>query len=329
MSARELRLLSVVAPMLNEEGLAAEFCARTAAALGDLPYEIVIVDDGSTDGTPAILDEAAERDPRIRVLHLSRPFGHQMALTAGLDHARGDAVVTIDGDLQDPPELIPALLERWRAGADIVVARRRAREGETRFKLMTARWFYALMGRLAQVDLEPNAGDFRLFDRAPLDALLRLRERSRFLRGMSSWVGFRRDVVEYDRAARPAGASKFPLGRMLRFAIDGVTSFSNFPLQLAALAGTICALVAMLGLPLTIVARYSGIYERGVPSLLFVVLLIGGIQLLALGLIGEYLGRIYDEVKQRPLYVVSRARNLDPEEGAAAALAGVERRDES
>ena len=328
MSARELRLLSVVAPMLNEEGLAAEFCARTTAALRDLPYEIVVVDDGSSDGTAAILDAQADADPRIRVLHLSRPFGHQMALTAGLDHARGDAVVMIDGDLQDPPELIPELVERWRDGAEIVLAKRREREGETRFKLATARGFYALMGRLAQVDLEPNAGDFRLFDRGPLDALLRMRERSRFLRGMSSWVGYRRDVVEYDRAARSAGATKFSAGRMLRFALDAVTSFSNFPLQLAALAGVICALVALLGLPLTVVARYTGIYERGVPSLLFVVLLLGGIQLLALGVIGEYLGRIYDEVKQRPLYVVARARNLE-DEGAAAALAGVERRDEA
>jgi polyisoprenyl-phosphate glycosyltransferase len=327
MSARELRLLSVVAPMLDEEGLAAEFCGRVAASLGDLPYELVIVDDGSSDATPAILDELAGRDPRIRVLHLSRPFGHQMAITAGLDHARGDAVVTIDGDLQDPPELIPELLAGWREGADIVVAKRRRRAGETRFKLATARWFYTLMGRLAQIDLEPNAGDFRLFDRAPLDALLRLRERSRFLRGMSSWVGFTRAVVEYDRDPRAAGRTKYPIGRMLRFALDGVTSFSNFPLQLAALAGFVCALVALLGLPLTIVARYSGIYERGVPSLLFAVLLIGGIQLLALGMIGEYLGRIYDEVKQRPLYVVARAQNLDPEAGAAAALAWVDPRD--
>ena len=210
MSARELRLLSVVAPMLNEEGLAAEFCTRAGAALADLPYEIVVVDDGSSDATPAILDRLADEDHRIRVLHLSRPFGHQMALTAGLDHARGDAVVMIDGDLQDPPELIPELVERWREGADIVVAKRREREGETRFKLATARWFYSLMGRLAQVELEPNAGDFRLFDRGPLDALLRLRERSRFLRGMSSWVGFRRDVVEYDRAARGAGETQVP-----------------------------------------------------------------------------------------------------------------------
>ena len=193
-------------------------------------------------------------------------------------------------------------------------------------KLATARWFYALIGRLAQIDLEPNAGDFRLFDRAPLDALLRLRERSRFLRGMSSWVGFRREVVEYDRAARTAGTTKFPLGRMLRFALDGLTSFTNFPLQISALAGFACAAFALILLPLTIVARYTGIYERGVPSLMFAVLLIGGIQLIALGMIGEYLGRIYDEVKQRPLYVVARSSNVDREAGAGAVAKDLERR---
>jgi dolichol-phosphate mannosyltransferase len=311
--------------MLNEEDVAREFYERVTAALDGLPYELVIVDDGSTDGTAAVLDELAAGDERLRVLHLSRPFGHQMALTAGLDHASGDAVAMIDGDLQDPPELIPDLVDRWAAGADIVVAKRRARAGETRFKLATARGFYAVMGRLAQVDLEPNAGDFRLFDRAPLDALLRLRERSRFLRGLSSWVGFRSEIVEYDRDPRTGGATKFSPTRMLRFALDGITSFSNFPLQLATLFGFAMAAVALLGLPLTIVARYSGIYERGVPSLLFAVLLIGGIQLLTLGLIGEYLGRIYDEVKQRPLYIVSRSANLDREEGARAALRGVQR----
>ena len=322
---REPRLLSVVAPMLDEEALAREFCERVGAALERLDYELIVVDDGSSDGTGEILDEIAAGDPRVRVLHLSRRFGHQMAITAGLDHAAGDVVVMLDGDLQDPPEVIPQLVERWRDGADVVVAKRRARAGEKRLKLATARWFYAVIGRLAQIDLEPDAGDFRLFDRAPLDALLRLRERSRFLRGMSSWVGFRRDVVEYDRAARGAGETKFPLGRMLRLALDGLTSFSNFPLQLAALAGFACAAVALLLLPLTIVARYAGIYERGVPSLLFAVLLIGGIQLLALGMIGEYLGRIYDEVKQRPLYVIARAENLDTDEGARAAARGLER----
>src|SRR3954454_23673632 len=210
MAVRELRLLSVVAPMLDEEDVAREFHRRVTSALEGLPYELLVVDDGSSDGTGAILDELAVTDPRLKVLHLSRPFGHQLALTAGLDYAAGDAVVSIDADLQDPPELIPRLVERWRDGADIVVAKRRHREGETRFKLMTASWFYALASRLAQVDLDRDAGDFRLFDRAPLDALLAMRERSRYLRGLSAWVGFRRDVVEYDRAGRHAGETKYP-----------------------------------------------------------------------------------------------------------------------
>ena len=304
--ARELHLLSVVAPMLDEEAVASAFHARVAVALGDTPFELIVVDDGSTDRTPEILDRIASRDDRVRVLHLSRPFGHQLALTAGLDHARGDAVVLLDGDLQDPPEVIPQLVDRWLAGSDVVVAKRRERAGETRFKLGSARLFYAVMGRLAQVPLEPNAGDFRLLDRQVADALAGLRERNRFLRGMTAWVGFESSVVEYDRAARGGGRTKFSLRRMLRFAWDGISSFSHFPLQVATLLGFAVAAVALALLPLTIVARYTGIYERGVPSVLFAVLLIGGLQLMTLGVIGEYVGRIYDEVKRRPLYVVKR-----------------------
>ena len=192
---------SVVVPLFNEAGTLQELHRRLTAVLFLLgvPSEIVYVDDGSVDGSGDVIRAFHAEDSRFKLVELSRNFGHQPAVTAGIHHARGDCVVLIDGDLQDPPELIPELLERWRDGADIVVAKRRVREGETRMKLATARWFYALMGRLAQVELEPNAGDFRLFDRAPLDALLRMRERSRFLRGMSSWVGYRRDVVEYDR----------------------------------------------------------------------------------------------------------------------------------
>jgi polyisoprenyl-phosphate glycosyltransferase len=312
--ARELHLLSVVAPMLDEEALASAFHARVAVALGAIPFELVVVDDGSRDRTPEILDRIASRDPRVRVLHLSRPFGHQLALTAGLDHARGDAVVLIDGDLQDPPEVIPQLVERWREGIDVVVAKRRVRSGETRFKLLTARGFYALMGRLAQVPLEPNAGDFRLLDRQVVDALAGLRERNRFLRGMTAWVGFESAVVEYDREARAGGATKFPLRRMVRFAWDGISSFSHVPLQIATFLGFFFALVALALLPLTVVARYTGIYERGVPSLLFIILLIGGIQLMTLGVIGEYVGRIYDEVKRRPLYVVRKHVGGAPED---------------
>ncbi len=309
--ARELELLSVVAPMLDELAIAPRFVERVTAALHGLPWELVVVDDGSTDGTGERLDELAAADPagRIRVVHLSRSFGHQMALTAGLDHARGNAVVLIDGDLQDPPEAIPALLERWRDGIDVVVARRRDRPGETRFKLASARWFYALMGRLAQVPLEPNAGDFRLLDRQVVDALAELRERNRFLRGMTAWVGFATEAVEYDREARGGGATKFSLRRMVRFALDGVASFSHVPLQIATVLGLAIAALALALLPLTVVARYAGIYDRGVPSLLFAILLIGGIQLMTLGVIGEYVGRIYDEVKRRPLYVVRKGES--------------------
>jgi polyisoprenyl-phosphate glycosyltransferase len=311
---RSLRLLSVVAPMLDEELVAEEFHRRVAAALDGLPWELVLVDDGSTDATPRLLDEIASRDPRVRVLRLSRPFGHQLALSAGLEHARGDAVVMLDADLQDPPELIPELLDRWRDGADVVIAKRRRREGETRFKLLTARAFYAAVGRLAQVRLEPEAGDFRLMSRRALDGLLQMPERVRFLRGMTSWVGFRQELVEFDRSERFAGHTKYPLRKMVRFAIDGVAAFSHVPLQVAMWLGFGCAALAFLGLPLTIVARASDIYVPGVSSLLFVVLLIGGLQLMTLGLIGEYVGRIYEEVKRRPLYVVAERRNFDEDE---------------
>jgi polyisoprenyl-phosphate glycosyltransferase len=319
---REPQLLSVVAPMHNEEETVEAFYERVRTALEPLgPFELVVVDDGSTDGTPAALDRLAESDPRVAVIHLSRSFGHQAALTAGLEHARGDVVTMIDGDLQDPPELIGQMVARWREGSDVVYAVRAEREGETRMKLATARWFYRLFARVGQVKLEHNSGDFRLLDRRALDALLCMRERNRFLRGMSVWIGFTQTAIPYERDPRYAGETKFTPRRMLRFAFDAITSFSWFPLQAATLLGFFFSALAFFGLPLVVAARFAGIYVPGVSSVLFVVLLLGGIQLITVGLIGEYVGRIYDEVKGRPLYLVESRRNIGvaaPPQHAAA-----------
>src|SRR5215213_4486730 len=309
--AREMRLLSVVVPLHDEEGTVRELHTRVCSALVEAPFELILVDDASRDRTGEIVDELADRDPRVRVIHLSRNFGHQAALTAGLEHARGDAVAMLDGDLQDPPELISRMLEHWRAGSDVVYGLRTERRGEGRVKLATARWFYRLFGRLTDLDLRPNSGDFRLLDRRALDALLSLRERNRFLRGMTVWIGFTQTAVPYERDARFAGETKFTPRRMLRFAFDAITSFSWLPLQAATFLGFFFSALAFIGLPLVIVARIAGIYVPGVSSVLFVILLLGGIQLITVGLIGEYVGRIYDEVKGRPLYVVDSRRNID------------------
>jgi len=309
--ARQPTLLSIAAPMHDEEDIARQFHARVVAAAGDVPFELVIVDDGSRDGTPQVLAEIAAADQRVKVVTLSRNFGHQAALTAALEHASGDVVVMLDADLQDPPEVIPEMLERWREGADVVYAVRSRRQGETAFKRTTASWFYRLFRSLADIDLTPESGDFRLMDRAPLDALLAMRERNRFLRGMSVWVGYTQTAVTFQREARTAGRTKYTLRRMLRFSFDAITSFSYRPLQFATLLGFVCSAIAFLAIPLTIVARYTNIYERGVPSLIVVILLLGGIQLICVGIIGEYVGRIYDEVKHRPLYVVRDRANLE------------------
>ncbi|MBS1870593.1 MAG: glycosyltransferase family 2 protein [Actinobacteria bacterium] len=310
---RTLRLLSVVAPVYDEDALVEAFHARVCGALEGIPFELILVDDGSSDRTPELLTQIAARDPRVRVITLSRNFGHQTALTAGLDHARGDAVAMIDADLQDPPELIPQMLEHWRTGTDVVYAVRRRRDGETRFKLTTARWFYRLFSTLAEVELEPDSGDFRLLDRAPLDALLSMRERNRFLRGMTVWVGYTQTAVPYERDARHAGETKYTLRKMLTFSLDAISSFSHRPLQLATLVGFLCAAFAFVLIPAVIALRIAGSYLPGFGTITIAVLLLGGIQLMAIGLIGEYVGRIYDEVKRRPLYLV-RTRLNEPGE---------------
>jgi glycosyltransferase involved in cell wall biosynthesis len=307
---RHLGLLSIVAPMLDEEGTARAFCERVRSALDGLPWELVVVDDGSQDETPQILAELARADERIKVVTLSRNFGHQTAITAGLDHAAGDVVVMIDSDLQDPPELVPTMLEHWRAGSDVVYAMRTDRSGESRFKLATASWFYRIMSKVSDVPLAQNSGDFRLLDRRALDALLAMRESNRYLRGMTSWIGFTQTAVPYHRDARHAGTTKYPIRKMIRFALDAIASFSHAPLQIATVAGFVSAFLAFLAIPVAIVFRIFGKFVPGVTTTVVAVLLLGGIQLMAIGMIGEYVGRIYDEVKRRPLYVVRDRANV-------------------
>ncbi len=299
--------LSVVAPVLNEEGSVQELHRRLTDALAPLgTYEIVVVDDGSTDGTWTILRELAAADPHLRLIRLSRNFGHQVAMTAGLDAARGDAVVLMDGDLQDPPEVIPELVERWRQGFDVVYAVRDARPGETRYKLWTASLFYRLIGRMSPVAIPADAGDFRLLARPAADALRAMPERARFLRGMSSWIGFRQVGVSYQRDARHAGETKYPTRKMVRFAIDAITSFSTTPLRIVGGIGFVLVVFFVGYLAYTIYERFfTDDTVAGWTTVIVLLLLIGGAQLIALGVIGQYIARIYDETKRRPLYVVS------------------------
>jgi dolichol-phosphate mannosyltransferase len=297
--------ISVVAPMLNEEGVARVFYERVAAVLQGRSWDLIAVDDGSTDDTPSILDQLSAEDDRVTVVHLSRPFGHQAALSAGLDFARGDAVVTIDADLQDPPEVIPDLLHAWENGAEVVWAVRRTRPSEPRWRATAIRGFYRFFGRVSDLDWTMNTGDFRLLDRRAADALRRMPERNRFLRGMARWIGFPQAEVLYDRDQRFAGETKYPLRKLLSLAADGILSFSYVPLRLASYLGFGFALIAFIGLPAAVIARVTGlIYVPGQASVIFSLCLLSGVQLMTVGMIGEYVGRTYDEAKRRPLYVV-------------------------
>ncbi len=306
--------LSVVAPVFNEEAILPEFYRRTSAALDKLgePWELVLVNDGCRDRSPEIMAELHARDSRVKVVNFARNFGHQVAITAGADYARGDAVVVMDADLQDPPEVILELLARWREGFEVVYAVRSERKGETWFKEFTAKAFYRIIYRITDIDIPMDAGDFRLMDRKVVDALKTMREKHRFMRGLSVWVGFRQTGVKYARAERFAGETKYPFKKMLRFALDGITSFSYLPLQVATYVGFVAAGLAVLGIIATIILRLSGSEAfYGQATTLVSVLFLGGVQLISLGIIGEYLGRIYDEVKGRPLYIVREALGFD------------------
>ena len=304
-------LVSVVAPVFNEESGITEFHRRLKDALSNERHEIVLVNDGSSDTTAEVLQTLAASDGNVRVITFARNFGHQAALTAGLERAKGDAVVTIDADLQDPPEVIPLMLERWRAGADVVHAVRRERAGEPPVRLALIRVFYWLLGRISELKTYPgNSGDFRLLSRRAADALNALPEHSRFLRGLVTWIGFRQETVEYDRDARFAGASKYPYRKLVQLALDGVLSFSVLPLRIASLLGLIVSALAGLAIPLVVVLRLVGLYHlTGIASVHILVLLLGGMQLVCLGVIGEYVGRAYDELKRRPVYIVDEAQS--------------------
>jgi dolichol-phosphate mannosyltransferase len=303
-------IFSVVAPVYNESGSLPEFHRRVAAVMNALgeAWELVLVDDGSRDDSADIMRSLAAQDPHVRPVIFARNFGHQLAVTAGLDYCRGQAVVIIDSDLQDPPEVIPDLIARWREGYEVVYAQRTEREGETWFKLFTARMFYRLIQKLTDVDIPMDTGDFRLLDRKVVDVMNGMRERHRFLRGMSVWVGFKQIGVGYKRAARFAGETHYPLKKMIRFASDAITGFSFIPLQIATYIGFVAAGLSIIAIPVVIIERLIGSQQfLGQASTLVAVLFLGGVQLISLGIIGEYLGRIYDEARGRPLYIVREA----------------------
>jgi dolichol-phosphate mannosyltransferase len=299
--------ISVIAPVFNEVQSLPEFYRRVRQVLDGLGvrWELLLVDDGSTDGSTDLIRQLAREDARVRALIFARNFGHQLAVTAGLDHCRGRAAIIIDSDLQDPPEVMADLIARWREGYEVVYAVRAEREGESWFKLFTASLFYRLIYRITDVKIPLDSGDFRLLDRQVVDVLKTMRERHRFLRGMSVWVGFRQTGVPYRRAGRFAGQTKYPLRKMLKFAFDAITSFSYLPLQLATYLGFAAALLSILAIPVVIILRQSGMQAfLGQATTLIAVLFLGGVQLISLGILGEYIGRLYDEAKGRPLYIL-------------------------
>lgn len=311
---KEAITFSIVVPVYNEVDSLPELHTQLTAVMDTMgePWELILIDDGSTDGSTDIMRTLATEDKRVRPVIFARNFGHQIAITAGLDYSRGKAVVIMDADLQDPPEVILSLVEKWNDGYEVVYAVREEREGETWFKKLTASFFYRLINRITDVNIPLDTGDFRLLDRSVVNTLNRMRERHRFPRGMAAWVGFRQVGVPYKRAMRFAGETKYPLSKMLRLALNAITGFSYFPLQLATYFGFICAGLSALAIPVVIILRLAGSQAFfGQASALIAVLFLGGVQLISLGILGEYVGRIYDEAKGRPLYIVREVPESD------------------
>lgn len=309
------QLLSIVVPCYNEEEVIGATIKRLTVVcerLQGLDTELIFIDDGSRDRTRELLRDFAAQDARMKVICFARNFGHQLAVTAGMDAAKGDAVVLIDADLQDPPEVIEQMVAKWREGFEVVYGTRTERAGESAFKRSTARCFYRLLNQLSDVPIPLDTGDFRLISRKVADTLRAMPERDRFVRGMVSWAGFRQTALAYKREARYAGASKYPLRKMVRFAVDGILSFSTKPLRMSVTLGMICALLALLGIGYALFLRlFTNIWVEGWTALMIAVLLIGGVQLMSVGILGEYIGRIYNEMKNRPLYVVDEYLGFD------------------
>ncbi len=302
-------VLSVAVPIYNELESLPELHRRVNEVMTGVgePWELLLIDDGSSDGSREWIQEVAQTDPIVKPVIFARNFGHQIAVTAGLDHSQGQAVVIMDADLQDPPEVIPELIAKWREGYEVVYAVRAEREGETWFKKITAALFYRLINRITDVDIPLDTGDFRLMDRQVIDVLTSMREKHRFPRAMVAWVGFRQTGVPYRRAARFAGETKYPFRKMLRLALNAITGFSYFPLQIATYLGFFSAGVSILAIPVVITLRLLGNQAFfGQATTLIAVLFLGGVQLISLGILGEYIGRVYDEAKERPLYILRK-----------------------
>jgi dolichol-phosphate mannosyltransferase len=305
---------SIIIPVFNEEAVIHETYRRLTGVMREIgePYELLFVNDGSRDRTAEIIEGFAELDDCVKLLDFSRNFGHQIAITAGMDYARGDAIVIIDADLQDPPELIPQMIAKWKEGYEVVYAKRLKRKGETLFKKWTATVFYRTLRALTEVDIPVDTGDFRLIDRKVCDAMRSVREKNRFVRGLVSWVGFRQTAIEYVREERFAGETKYPLKKMLRFSMDGITSFSYKPLKLATYLGFVISFASFIYLVISVGLKIFTVSTvAGWTSLVASVLLLNGVILIILGILGEYIGRIYDETKNRPLYILRNRRNVE------------------
>ncbi len=322
-SGNARQTISMVVPVFNEEEVLPEFYRRATdalAALEGLDYELLFVDDGSHDGSFQQLERLAEQDARVRVLKFSRNFGHQIAITAGIDNARGDCLVVIDSDLQDPPELVADMVAKWREGYDVVYAVREDRKGEGRLKLWTASVFYRLLRRIVKIEIPVDVGDFRLMSRRAAVEFRRLREKDRFVRGLVSWLGFKQTGVKYHRSERFAGDTKYPYSKMVKFALDGITSFSTAPLMLAMWVGYAASIFAFIYLISVFVQKLMGITVEGWATIMVAMLFLGGVQLICLGILGEYIGRIFNEIKPRPMYIVEETvgQAVSEAEGAPA-----------